>query len=132
MRNNEVKITLTSFFNGWTFALFLVVLLVFAIHSASLGNVVAMVVLSVVTTATLIAVGAGIVILAVRIMAEKEQKAFRDNTAENLAILKQVQGIQNQQNTQLLRQVNTLSRLPEDEEPHRLLIEDGIFAELED
>lgn len=100
------------------------------IYGASIGLVTAIVTLAVIATVALIAVGAGIVILAVKLMAEKEQKAFRDNTKENLAIMNAMQTVQNKQNAALLQQVGK-SPVSNDI-AGALLIEDGIFAELED
>lgn len=116
--------------NGYIFILILLIFLSVLIYAASAGMMTAIVILAIIGTVTLIAVGAGIVILAVRIMSEKEQKAFRDNTRENLAIMNAMQSVQNKQNATLLQQVG---KLPASSDiAGALLIEDGIFAELED
>ncbi len=121
--------------NGYTFGFssLLLATIAFLVYAASLGIVAAMVTLAVLLTLALVAAGAGIALSATRIMSNQAQATFRDNTSENLGIMRELQGLQNQQNTQLLRQAAAVSRLPAAPVVGNpaLLIEDGIFAELD-
>ena len=67
----------------------------------------------------------------------REQDRFEDNARENLAIMAAMQKVQNQQNTQLLKQARETQRiLPEPRgdvvDIDALLVEEDVFAELED
>ncbi|MBE7474895.1 MAG: hypothetical protein HS114_37655 [Anaerolineales bacterium] len=117
----------------FTFALIMLAVIVGLIYAASWGNVAALVTLVIGLTVFLIALGAGIALAATKLMAEKQQKAFRDNAHENLAMMQALQTIQNQQNEQLLKQAKALTPplpTPFVAKP-ALLIEDAIFEELD-
>ncbi|RME40332.1 MAG: hypothetical protein D6796_17345 [Caldilineae bacterium] len=92
------------------------------------GNVVAGFVLGLLTAALLIGAGFGVSLLQAHIAAKREALRFSQNVKENLAIMERMQRIQNAQNDQLLKQVR---QLPERSAP-ALVIDDGIFSELED
>ncbi len=121
--------------NGYTFGFSTLLLgtIAFLVYAAALGSIAAMVTLAVILTLTLVTAGVGIALSATRIMSNQAQAAFRDNTSENLGIMRELQGLQNQQNTQLLRQAAAVSKLPAAPVVNSpaLLIEDGIFAELD-
>ncbi|MBE7469623.1 MAG: hypothetical protein DPW09_17800 [Anaerolineae bacterium] len=122
--------------NGYNFTFSLIILGIIGglIYAASVGSLAALATLAIVLTILLIAMGAGIALVAVKLMAEKEQKAFMDNAHENLTIMQALQTIQNQQNEQLLRQAKQLTgaMIPPVTAPAQaLMIEDGIFEELD-
>lgn len=111
----------------------ILITLVVLIRSASSGSVTAIVVLTTALTVLLITLGAAIALLAVKVMAHREQKAFMNNVQENLAMMKALQTVQNQQNMALLRQVKALPPgAPTLDLNQALEIEDGFFTELED
>lgn len=123
--------------NGYNFTFGLIILAVLAglIYAASLGMITAIVTLAVLLTIVLTAMGAGIALAATKMMTDKAQKAFMDNAQENLSIMAALQRIQNQQNQTLMQQLGQVARLPQPEPQlnlkDSLLIEDGIFEELE-
>lgn len=119
----------------YTFIFLMVILVTLGllIRSASAGNVTAIVVLTAGLTILLIALGAALTLFTVRAMANREQRAFRDNVGENLAMIKAIQAIQNQQNQALLKQVKALPEPQAGLDINQALeIEEGIFTELED
>lgn len=123
--------------NGYSFTLATLFLATMAllIYAASWGSVTALVTLAVVLTIVLVAVGSIIALIATKIMADQKQREFSDNAQENLSIMLALQKIQNQQHAALMQQLNQATRLPQPVAPvdlsKSLLIEDGIFAELD-
>lgn len=88
-------------------------------------------ILGILVAGTLLALGQGASMLQNHIAAKRQQTDFINNARENLAIMQRMQAIQNQQNTQLLRQVK---QLPPGNRDHQaeLIIDDAIFSQLED
>lgn len=120
---------------SFSFASIILATITGLVYAASLGFVSAMVTLAVLVTILLISLGAGITLTATNLMAKQAQKAFTDNAQENLSIMQSLQSVQNQQNAALMQQLNQVARLPQPTAPvdltKSLLIEDGIFAELD-
>lgn len=123
--------------NSYTFSFSLIILATLAglIYFASVGSVAAIVTLAIVLTILLIALGAGLTWLSIAQMAKQQERQFRDNVSENIGIMREMQGLQNQQNKTLMQQLGTVARLPQaapQDLSNSLLIEDGLFSELED
>jgi uncharacterized membrane protein len=112
--------------------LFVLASLITLVYTAGQGMINSIVILTIIATEALNLVGVGIVLLVMRLMEHREQKAFRDNTKENLAIMLAMQKTQNQLNAGLVQQVNAVSRVPVQNTMSPLLIDDGIFDDLED
>lgn len=123
--------------NGYNFTFSLISLGVMGglIYLASVGSLAAAITLAVLLTILLTAMGAGIALFATKMMTDKAQQAFMDNAQENLSIMGALQNIQNKQNQALMQQLGTVARLPQPppglDMGKSLLIEDGIFEELE-
>ncbi|MEM7031586.1 MAG: hypothetical protein AAF629_18645 [Chloroflexota bacterium] len=98
------------------------------IYLATEGNLTAIIILSVLTSILLIGLGVAITLMASYISTQREQSSFLQNAKENLAILNQIQSVQNAQNSQLLKQVK---QLPDPRQENALIIDDAIFNELE-
>lgn len=98
---------------------------------ATEGSGIAIALLAMLITATLLLAGAGIGYFFQRQASEREQQSFVDNSRENLEIMRQMQSLQNSQNTQLLKQVSSANRLPQPDNGNGLLIESNIFDELD-
>jgi len=94
---------------------------------AAAGNPLAMVVLAVLATVTLIIIGASISLIHARIAAKQQEAQFNANVRENLAIMQQMQTLQNAQSKNLMTQTQ---HLPEPT-GSPLIIDDAIFSELE-
>ena len=121
--------------NGYTFSFTIVLIIIIGslIYLATLGSIAAVALLAVIATIILMALGAGVVLLVNHQAAERQQKAFEDNMAENLGIMQSLQNIQNAQNSQLLKQVKALPQAaPQANLSEVLMIEDGVFNELGD
>lgn len=124
--------------NGYTFSFVTLILATLAglIYLANEGHLGAIVTLAVLLTILLIALGAGITWLSIAQMSKQQERQFRDNVSENIGIMRNMQSLQNQQNQTLMQQLNTVSRLPQPQPgidvSKSLLIENGIFEELED
>lgn len=90
-------------------------------------------ILGLLTAAALLALGQGASILQTHLATKTRQTDFVNNARENLAIMQRMQAIQNQQNTQLMRQVKQLpgSNSGGNNQPE-LVIDDAIFSQLED
>jgi hypothetical protein len=97
------------------------------------GYIIGYILLAILGTVLLVGLGEVFSIIRDKIAAQRQQQAFMDNAQENLSIMQTLQGIQNQQNTALLKQLGQVSRLPQQQSNTQgvLLIEDGIFDELE-
>lgn len=123
--------------NGYnfTFATILLATIGGLIYLASLGSLAAIVTLAILLTILLIGLGAGITWLSVNLMTRQQERQFRDNVSENIGIMRQMQQLQNEQNKGLMGQLATVAKLPAPAaQPNpldSLLIEDGIFNELE-
>lgn len=123
--------------NGYTFSFVTLLLATLAglIYLASVGSMTAIVTLAILLTILLIALGAGITWLSIAQMAKQQERQFRDNVSENIGIMREMQTLQNKQNQTLMQQLGTVARLPQPTLPidlkNSLLIEDGIFEELE-
>lgn len=116
---------------NWKTFIFLTVLLAclgILIHEVSQKNTLAIAIASGLVTAVLIAIGASITLLHDTIADRRERRRFNENAKENLALMAQMQSIQNAQNTQLMKQVRAL---PAPEPQESLIIDDAIFSELE-
>ncbi len=98
------------------------------------GYVIGYILLAVIGTVMLVGVGEIISLARERIAAQRQQQYFQDNAHENLTIMSALQGIQNMQNKALLQQLDQLKRLPSQQNNNNtgLLVENGIFDELED
>lgn len=124
--------------NGYTFSFVTLILATLAglIYLANEGHLGAIVTLAVLLTILLIALGAGITWLSIAQMAKQQERQFRDNVSENIGIMKEMQTLQNKQNATLMQQLGTVARLPAPQErvdlSKSLMIEEGIFSELED
>jgi hypothetical protein len=125
--------------NGYTFALSLIWLAILAglvYLAAAQGSIVAAVILAILATVLLVGLGAGITLATQRMANEKSQADFVNNAKENLAIMASLQRVQNSQNQTLMQQLKQAARLPEPppgfDPGGALLIEEGVFDELED
>ncbi len=92
---------------------------------ANEGSGIAIALLSMLITATLLLAGAGIGYFFQRQASEREQQTFVDNSRENLQIMREMQSLQNSQNTQLLKQVTSAKMTQPDN--GNLLIEAEVF-----
>lgn len=123
--------------NAYTFSFATILLATIAglIYLASLGSMAAVVTLAILLTILLIGLGAGITWLSVSLMTRQQERQFRDNVSENIGIMRQMQQLQNEQNKGLMGQLATVAKLPAPAaQPNpldSLLIEDGIFSELD-
>lgn len=120
--------------NGYnfTFGLVVLALLITLGYLAVGGSLAAGIALAIITTVVLILTGA-LIALAVQKMAnQKAQADFVANARENMAIMAGLQRTQNLQNQTLMQQLGRVARLPEPTDSHSLLIDEGIFSELED
>lgn len=124
--------------NKYNFFFSLIVMATLAglIYLANEGHLGAIVTLAVLLTILLIALGAGITWLSIAQMAKQQERQFRDNVSENVSIMREMQSLQNAQNKTLMQQLGTVARLPQPQTgvdlSKNLLIEEGIFSELED
>lgn len=123
--------------NGYTFSFVTLILATLAglIYLASVGSMTAIVTLAILLTILLIALGAGITWLSIAQMAKQQERQFRDNVSENVSIMREMQSLQNAQNKTLMQQLGTVARLPQPQQADlskSLLIENGVFSELED
>ena len=98
--------------------------------AAAQGSPLAAFILGILTAGTLLALGQGSSILQSHIATKRQQADFVNNARENLAIMQQMQAIQNQQNSQLLRQVKQLPA--SSDRQTELIVDDAIFSQLED
>lgn len=122
--------------NKYTFSLILVILATLVgLGYLVQSSITALIVFTVIITCVLIGLGSAITWAAINLMVRQQERQFRDNTAENIGIMRELQSLQNQQNKTLMQQLGTVARLPQAAPPidvsKSLLIEDGIFAELE-
>lgn len=123
--------------NGYNFSFATILLATIAalVYLASLGSLAAALTLAIVLTILLIGLGASLTWLSINLMTRQQERQFRDNVGENIGIMKEMQSLQNQQNKTLMGQLATVARLPAPTpQPNpldNLLIEDGIFDELE-
>lgn len=120
--------------NGHTFAFALLVLALLAllVYLAAAGSVAALLVLAILLTVALVAVGAGIALVTQHQANQKQQQDFVNNAKENMALMAGIQTIQNRQNHTLMEQLRTTARLPEQANGNGLLIDAGIFDELDE
>ncbi len=95
---------------------------------AATGSIMAIITLSIVATITIFVSGALVAVYVVKIMQSKQQQDFMDNAQENLSIMNSLQRVQNQQNSQLLKQVKQLP--PTNGYNPIFDVEPGIFDEL--
>lgn len=102
------------------------------IYLAMGGNVVASSILFALWSIFCVVVGWLLSYLQNRTQASREQQAFSANVKENLAIMGALQNVQNKQNATLMSQLGRAARLPETDNGSTLLIDDGVFSELED
>jgi hypothetical protein len=119
-----------------TTLIFLLVLLGLVIfgalaYFAASGYGFAYVLLGMFGATVLISIGLVYNLIANKINADSQQRAFLDNAKENLSIMSALQSIQNKQNSTLLQQLGHVQRLPEPKPNGGILIEDGVFDELE-
>ena len=75
-------------------------------------------------------VGGGLVLITLVFNAKAESARFRANMGENIQMMGQIQRAMNAQNSQLMKQNNQL-QTRQIEAPQALLIDDGIFSDLE-
>lgn len=100
---------------------------------ATLGYILAYVILAVLAAVGLIGLGLSFGLIQQKIAADRQQQVFMDNAQENLSIMNTLQSIQNKQNSTLMQQLGAVSRLPVPPAQNgNFLIEDGIFDELGD
>ena len=124
--------------NVYSFVLILILLAILAglIYAATLGSLAAAVILAILATILLVSLGAGIALATQRMANDKSQADFVNNARENLAMMQALQRVQNAQNQTLMQQLGRAARLPDPQAnpdlSHVLMIDDGIFEELED
>lgn len=94
------------------------------------GNPTAAFILGILTAGILLVLGQGASVLQNHIAIKRQQADFANNARENLAIMQQMQAIQNQQNSQLMRQVKQLPA--GSDRQTELIVDDAIFSQLED
>ena len=126
----------------FTFATIILFLLMLAGlgYMASQGSVAAALAVGAVLAIACVIVGVVLTVLAIYAGARREQTAFSANARENLQIITAMQRVQNLQNTALMRQAMAAGRgLPPGQAPDELggpgdalLMEDGVFSELEE
>ncbi len=114
-----------------SFIFLISIIAVLVYMAAAQGSPLAAFILGILTAGTLLALGQGASILQNHIATKHRQADFINNARENLAIMQRMQAIQNQQNTQLLRQVKQLPAGSSDHQPE-LVIDDAVFSQLED
>ena len=99
---------------------------------ATMGSLMAVITLSVITTILIFLAGSLLTIKTVKVMNDRAQQQFYDNAQENLGIMQQLQSIQNKQNQTLMQQLGQVSRLPDNNGYKPVFqIEDTVFNELE-
>lgn len=104
------------------------------VYLARGGDVWAVSILVAVWTLLTVSFGAFIVIYVNRQQTARQQADFAENAKENLAMMQQLQRIQNEQNKTLMHQLGQTARLPATQSNGSgpaWLIEDGIFDELD-
>lgn len=99
------------------------------IYLSAIGNIVAMLILAVLTAISLILTGVGITLLANHIASLREQRHFMTNAKENLMLIRQTQDLINAQNNQLWRQATQQARLPGGDSA--IIIDESQFADFD-
>ncbi len=99
---------------------------------AAEGYLIGYILLAILGTVLLVGLGEILSLAREKIAAQRQQQVFLDNAAENMDIMRQLQTIQNQQNSTLMQQLSKVARLPQAKSNGHLLIEDGVFDELGD
>ncbi len=98
---------------------------------AMAGSVWAVAILVAVACIFCVTLGFGLSMLQNRNQAAREQANFVNNARENLSIMAGLQKAQNLQNRGIQQQVQTLTKLPEPNEPNgAFVIQEGIFDNL--
>lgn len=103
--------------------------------SARKGEVASIAILVVLVAIGLILLGVAITLAVLNMHYRREQARFAQNLQENLAIMSQMQQVQNQQNALLLRQAREAQKaLPAGDtfDADALLVDDSVFEELEE
>ena len=115
------------------FSLVVTGLLAGLVWLAAGGSMVAVAILAIVGTILVLVCGALIAVYVVRVMNDRAQQQFMDNTQENLGIMQQLQSIQNKQNQTLMQQLGQVAKLPQTtaQGNNVLVIEEGFFDALE-
>ncbi len=98
------------------------------------GYIIAVIILSVLTTILIFVAGSLLTIKTVTVMQDRAQQQFTDNAQENMMIMNQLQKVQNLQNKSLMDQHKTLAQLPAktivNEPNDALIFDEDIFSEL--
>jgi hypothetical protein len=114
------------------FCMVILAILTALFYLADKGNPTALVITTILVTVLLITLGAGGVGLFVYLCDKAESLRFRANAIEDITIMREMQSLQNQQNKTIMQQLGGVARLPQTDKPSEsLLIEDGIFSELD-
>ncbi len=113
------------------FSFLMVALLTGLVWLAVSGFIIAVIMLSVLTTILVFLAGGLLTMKTVSVMNDKAQQDFYDNAQENLGIMNQLQTIQNKQNSTLMQQLGQVSRLPDKGNGYNPVfdIDDELFLE---
>ncbi len=113
------------------FSFLMVALLTGLVWLAVSGFIIAVIMLSVLTTILVFLAGGLLTMKTVSVMNDKAQQDFYDNAQENLGIMNQLQTIQNKQNSTLMQQLGQVSRLPDRTNNYNPVfdIDDELFLE---
>ena len=123
--------------NKFTFSLIVLLLtlglLAGLVWLTAAGNIAAAITLGAVSALILIAIGFSLYTLTGHLHAHREQLNFAANAKENLAIIAAMQHVQNQQNSQLLRQLRQAPALAANtlDLDAALTFDEAIFSELD-